>query len=41
MEEIILDFIEWARDCGQDAFYIFDDTEDALRAYMEHLENQK
>ncbi len=35
MKEIIEEFIEWAKDCGEDAWYIFDATEEAIDRYLE------
>ena len=37
-EIIIKDFIDWARDCGEDAFYIFDNTEEAIQLYLDQKE---
>ena len=33
MEEIIKDFIDWAKDCGQDVYYVFDNTDEAIEEY--------
>ena len=33
--ELLEEFIDWARDCGENAFYIFDDTEDAIEKFLE------
>lgn len=34
MEDILKEFIEWARDCGEDAFYIFEYTDDAVEKFL-------
>lgn len=33
-EEFLLEFIEWAEHCGEDAFYIFDEREKAIKQFM-------
>lgn len=33
--ELLEEFIDWARDCGEDAFYIFENTDDAIERFME------
>jgi hypothetical protein len=30
MKDILKEFIDWARDCGEDAWYIFDNTDEAI-----------
>jgi hypothetical protein len=30
----IIEFIEWAKNCGEDAFYIFDDPDEALERFF-------
>lgn len=39
-EELLEEFIDWARDCGQDAWYIFDNTEEAIKEFLKHREYQ-
>lgn len=34
IEELLEDFIEWARDCGEDAFYIYENTDEAIKRYI-------
>jgi hypothetical protein len=34
MEELLEEFIDWARECGEDAFYIFDNTEEAIAKFI-------
>lgn len=36
---ILADFIEWATNCGEDVFYIFDCPEDAVEAYLNQRED--
>lgn len=34
--EMLWDFIEWARDCGEDALYIFDEPDEAIERFLNH-----
>lgn len=36
--ELLEEFIEWARDCGEDAFYIFEETAEAIERFMKERE---
>lgn len=36
--ELLEEFIEWARDCGEDAFYIFEETDEAIERFMKERE---
>lgn len=33
-KELLQEFIDWARDFGEDAFYIFDNTDEAIERFM-------
>ena len=33
----LIDFIRWAERCGEDAFYIFDNPEDAVNKFLQTL----
>jgi len=35
----VLGFIEWLKNCGEDAFYVFDDPEAAIDNYLSYLED--
>ncbi len=35
IEDLLTEFIDWARDCGEDVFYIFDNTEEAIQKFLE------
>jgi hypothetical protein len=37
-EELIEEFIEWAKDCGEDAWYIFDNTDEAIKRFFNERE---
>jgi len=37
--ELLEEFIEWARDCGEDAFYIFENESDAIERFLENRYN--
>lgn len=34
MEELLSDFIEWAKENSPDAWYIYDNTEEAIEKYL-------
>ena len=34
-EELLEEFIEWAKDCGEDVFYIFEETDEAIEKFFE------
>ena len=33
-KEMLKDFVDWLRDCGEDAFWVFDDTDAAIDSYL-------
>lgn len=33
-KEFLREFIEWAENCGEDAFYIFDNPEKAINEFF-------
>ena len=41
MEAIIREFIEWEKDCGEDAWYIFENTDIAIEEFMKQREDDK
>lgn len=34
-KQLLEDLVEWLRGCGQDAFYVFDNTEDAINKFLD------
>ena len=32
--------MEWARECGEDAFYIFDNTDEAIEKFLKQREEE-
>ena len=34
IDELVKEFIEWAKDCGEDVFYIFDNTDEAIKQFL-------
>lgn len=38
IKELLQEFIDWARDCGKDAFYIFDESEQAITRFLTQRE---
>lgn len=34
--ELLEEFIDWVRGCGEDAFYIFENTDEAIDRFMAH-----
>ncbi len=41
MKELLKEFIEWARECGEDVFYIFENTDEAIEKFMKEKETFK
>ena len=37
-KELLEDFIDWARDCGQEVWYVFDNTEEAIEEFLKQRE---
>lgn len=37
--ELLEEFIEWARYCGEDAFYIFENESDAIDRFLKERED--
>lgn len=33
-KELLEEFIDWARDCGQEVWYVFDNTEEAIKEFL-------
>lgn len=38
MEDLLNEFIEWAEECGEDAFYIFDNKKEAIARFLKERE---
>ena len=38
-KELLEDFVDWARNCGEDAFYIFDNTEKVIEEFIQQRNN--
>jgi hypothetical protein len=38
-KKLIEEFIEWAKDCGEDVFYVFEETDEAIERFMKQREN--
>ena len=38
LKEMLTEFIDWARDCGEDVFYIFENTDEAIQKFFEQRE---
>ena len=38
LTDLLEEFIDWARDCGEDAFYIFDNTDEAIEKFLKQRE---
>lgn len=41
MKELLEEFIEWAKDCGEDAWYIFDNTDEAIKRFFKQKEEEE
>lgn len=38
-QELLLEeFVEWLKECGEDAFYVFEETEEAIKKFLESQE---
>jgi hypothetical protein len=37
-KELLQEFIDWAKDCGEDAFYVFEETDEAIERFMKQKE---
>lgn len=35
LKDLIQEFIDWARDCGEDAFYIFENADEAIEKFFQ------
>ena len=35
LKDLLEGFIDWARDFGEDAFYIFEETNEAIKTFFE------
>ena len=38
LKDLLEEFIDWAKDCGEDAFYIFEETDEAIEKFLEQLD---
>jgi hypothetical protein len=38
LKDLLEEFIDWARDCGEDAFYIFENTDEAIEKFFNQRE---
>jgi hypothetical protein len=38
IKDILQEFVEWAKDCGEEVFYIFEDTEEAIERFLKQRE---
>lgn len=39
-KELLEEFIEWAKDCGEDAWYIYENTDEAIERFMAQREEE-
>jgi hypothetical protein len=38
-KELLEEFIDWARDCGEDVFFVFEETDEAIERFMKQRED--
>ena len=38
LKELLEEFIDWARDCGEEVWYVFEDTEKAIEEFFRQRE---
>ena len=41
MKELLEEFIEWAKECGEDVFYIFEFQDEAIEKFMKEKKTFK
>ena len=34
LKKMLTEFIDWAKDCGEDAWYIFENTDEAIERFF-------
>jgi hypothetical protein len=39
-KELLEDFVEWLEKCGEDVFYIFDHTQEAIEKFLNEHKNK-
>ena len=40
LKDLLKEFIKWAENCGEDAWYIFDNKEEAIKLFLKQRENE-
>ncbi|MFV8268439.1 hypothetical protein ACNQGP_00705 [Flavobacterium sp. GT2N3] len=38
IKELLGEFIDWAKDCGHEVWYVFDNTEKAIEEFLKQRE---
>jgi len=38
IKDLLEEFVDWAKDCGEDVYYIFDNTEEAIERFLNQRE---
>ena len=38
IKDLLEEFVDWAKDCGEDAWYIFENTEEAIERFLKQRE---
>lgn len=38
-KDLLEEFIDWAKDCGEDAFYVFDNTDEAIDRFLKERDS--
>ena len=38
IKDLLEEFVDWAEHCGEDAWYIFDNTEEAIERFLKQRE---
>ena len=39
IKDLLEEFVDWAKDCGEDAWYIFDHTDEAIERFLRERED--
>ena len=41
LKEMLTEFIDWARDCGEDAWYIFENPDEAIERFLKETQSDE
>lgn len=38
IKDLLEEFVDWAKNCGEDAWYIFENTDEAIKRFLKERE---